>query len=192
VLPALLSRIAYSETRPADSPLSKAAQNLTNIPVVIACHQDHANARMEGIGPFKRILLMDGLLKKLNEAETLSVIAHEVGHDHHHHILKYQLLRGGLSLSAVLTFMQISQDVTTLIILAPAIGALALPILNGFKRACEYQADAYVAQKNDAVTFSQALDKLHQHNKTSERNDALYSLIYNGHPDPVLRKEKLK
>lgn len=192
VLPALLSRMAYSETKPADSSLSKAAQQLTNIPVVIACHQDHANARMEGIGPFKRILLMDGLLNKLNQAETLSVIAHEIGHSHHHHILKYQLLRGVLSLAVVLTFMQVSQDVTSLIILAPAIGSLALPILNGFKRSCEYQADAYVAQKNDAVTFTQALDKLHQHNCTAEQNDALYSLVYNGHPDPVLRKEKLK
>lgn len=152
-----------------------------------------ANARMEGVGPFKRIVVQDTLLNQLEEDETLAVIAHELGHHTHHHILKYQSLKGGLALLSIWVFSHFSTSLAALVISAPALSALALPILNAYIRRCEFQADRFAATHGGGASlFLQALDKIHRHNATLPDGDPLYSAIYSGHPTPQARTQNLQ
>lgn len=58
-----------------------------------------ANAALTGFGKFKRIMFYDTLLKQLNESEIVAVLAHEIGHYKHKHIVKFILI--SLVVSAV-------------------------------------------------------------------------------------------
>lgn len=153
----------------------------------------HANARFEGIGPFKRIVLNDSLLNRLNKDEILSVIAHELGHHAHRHIFKYQLLKGGLALLGVLIFGQFSTSVGSLVISAPALAAVALPVLNAYIRSCEYQADRFASfYGGRAEIFLRALDKIHVQNAMMQQGDQFYDAVYFGHPTPQDRAQYLR
>jgi len=58
-----------------------------------------ANAALTGFGKFKRIMLYDTLLKQLDENEIVAVLAHEIGHYKHKHIVKFILI--SMAVSAV-------------------------------------------------------------------------------------------
>ena len=58
-----------------------------------------ANAALTGFGKFKRIMLYDTLIKQLDESEIVAVLAHEIGHYKHKHIVKSILI--SLVVSAV-------------------------------------------------------------------------------------------
>ncbi len=198
--PGIASKFTYRVSSLKDDGLKTSIQklfqkmDLRSIPLVIAdgsARPDHANARLEGIGPLQRILILSPLLRILSKEETVSVIAHELGHKQHHHILKYQLLRGLLAACGLGVFIQYSHDISSLVISAPALCALGLPFLNGFKRHCEFQADRFVVTHSNANSFICALDKLHQQNSSLETSDTIYSAYYHGHPTPQQRKQKI-
>ena len=48
----------------------------------------HSNAYFTGFGKLKRIVLFDTLIDHLNEDELVGVLAHEIGHEKKHHVLK--------------------------------------------------------------------------------------------------------
>lgn len=48
----------------------------------------HANAYFTGFGPRKRIVLYDTLMEQLSTEEIVGVLAHEIGHYKHNHIVK--------------------------------------------------------------------------------------------------------
>lgn len=52
----------------------------------------HSNAYLYGLGRTKTIVLYDSLLQNLSMEETLSVLAHEMGHSYHGHSLKKLLV----------------------------------------------------------------------------------------------------
>src|SRR5262249_31557807 len=57
--------------------------------VVDASRQSyHSNAYFSGFGPTRRIVLYDNLLEKNRPKEVESVLAHEIGHWRHDHIVK--------------------------------------------------------------------------------------------------------
>jgi STE24 endopeptidase len=58
----------------------------------------HANAYFTGLGRAKRVVFFDTLLAKLTPAEVEAVLAHELGHFRHRHILKRMAALFGLSL----------------------------------------------------------------------------------------------
>lgn len=51
-----------------------------------------ANAALTGFGRFKRVLLFDTLIKQLDKDEIVGVLAHELGHYKHKHIVKFMAL----------------------------------------------------------------------------------------------------
>jgi len=152
----------------------------------------HANARMEGIGPLKRLVVLDTLFEKLTGEEIEAVVAHELGHQQLHHIPLYQFLKGALALIGLYLFAQTGLSLAALVIMVPALSCLALPLLNGYVRRCEYQADAFAARYTNASLFCKALDKIHQQNNSLETSHPLYSWVYQGHPMASKRKAKLK
>ena len=58
----------------------------------------HANAYFTGFGASKRVVFYDTLLAKLSPAEVDAVLAHELGHFKHKHIIKRIVSLFGLSL----------------------------------------------------------------------------------------------
>jgi len=58
----------------------------------------HANAYFTGLGASKRVVFFDTLLKKLSHGEVEAVLAHELGHFKHKHVLKRMITMFVLSL----------------------------------------------------------------------------------------------
>jgi FAD/FMN-containing dehydrogenase len=60
----------------------------------------HANAYFTGFGAAKRVVFYDTLLARLTPGEVDAVLAHELGHFRHRHILKRSATMFALSLAA--------------------------------------------------------------------------------------------
>jgi STE24 endopeptidase len=58
----------------------------------------HGNAYFTGFGKNKRVVFFDTLLEKLNADEIEAVLAHELGHFKHQHVIKRIVMMFGLSL----------------------------------------------------------------------------------------------
>ncbi len=66
--------------------------NLKNIYVIDGSRRStHANAYFTGFGRQKRVVLYDTLIEQLTTDEIVGVLAHEIGHYKHHHILQSML-----------------------------------------------------------------------------------------------------
>jgi STE24 endopeptidase len=144
--------------------VERAGVPVKDILVVDASRQgNHSNAYFTGFGATQRIVLYDNLLKghppaKVDPAEVESILAHELGHWRHHHIVK------GIALGAVgalLGLFVLAQILSLavgrgrlalrcpadpaglpLILLMLTIGSwLAMPVGNAISRAFERQAD---------------------------------------------------
>ena len=55
-----------------------------------------ANAALTGLGATRRIILADTLLDNYSDDEIEAVLAHELGHHAHRHILKSILVQAGI------------------------------------------------------------------------------------------------
>lgn len=67
----------------------KAGFKLNNIYVIDGSKRTtHSNAYFTGFGSKKRVVLYDTLIEQLNTDEIVGVLAHEIGHYKHHHIIK--------------------------------------------------------------------------------------------------------
>ncbi len=163
----------------------------------------HGNAYFTGLGASKRVVFFDTLLQRLNAAEVEAVLAHELGHFKHKHVLKRMLSIFGLSLLglALLGWLAGQSGFYTGLGVAPNLAApndaLALllftlvlppfmfflaPLIAHFSRRDEFQADAYACQQADGAALAQALLKLHEDNASTLTPDPLYVRFYYSHP----------
>jgi STE24 endopeptidase len=116
------------------------------------------NAYVGGLGATKRVVLYDTLLAGGRRAETLFVVAHEMGHEKENHVIKnIAIASAGLLLGFGVLAWLASRDwflslsgasgisdlriLPTLLLYAVIAGLLALPIENGLSRAFERRAD---------------------------------------------------
>lgn len=169
----------------------------------------HGNAYFTGFGAAKRIVFYDTLLDKLSADEVEAVLAHELGHFHHRHILQRLLLMalGSLGFLALLgQLMQSPQFFATFGLsatgAAPALALFMLvlpvllfpltPLMSGWSRRHEYQADAYAARHARASDLINALVKLYRDNAATLTPDPLYSRFHDSHPPAALRIARLQ
>jgi STE24 endopeptidase len=169
----------------------------------------HANAYFTGFGAAKRVVFFDTLLNQLTPPEVEAVLAHELGHFKHKHILQriaglfaFSLL--GLALLGWLAqqpWFYTGLGVTPN--LPPAMGgsvpnhALALllfmlavplftfflsPLMAQLSRKHEFEADAYAAAQASAQDLGNALVKLYKDNASTLTPDPLYVRFYYSHP----------
>ncbi|MFP5459142.1 MAG: M48 family metallopeptidase [Bacteriovoracia bacterium] len=158
----------------------------------------HGNAYFTGIGAAKRIVFFDTLLKSLTPAQTLAVLAHEIGHLAHGHIKK------GMALSllmSVLTFAAIGWFSTradlfidlgltpthgVLLITAMWLGGLVSvplsPLFSLWSRRHEFEADRYAVARSEKDALSTALMALYRENAGSLVVDPIYAAWYYSHP----------
>ncbi len=163
-----------------------------------------ANAYFTGLGPKKRIVLYDTLLKELEEEEIVAVLAHEVGHYKKKHTLK-GLVISTLQMALTLYLFSLFVGVDDFAIALGgnkasfhlgliAFGVLYSPIsmllglgTNLFSRRNEYQADAYAAEHYRADKLISSLQKLSRNNLSNLTPHPAYVFFHYSHP-PLLQR----
>ena len=164
----------------------------------------HGNAYFTGFGAARRIVLFDTLISRLTPAELEAVLAHELGHFHHRHILKRMVVLFALSLgflallgwTAQQPWFHVGLGVSTVsdamslllfFMAVPCFTFLLQPLASLSSRKHEYQADAYAAQQAQRDDLISALVKLYQDNAATLTPDPLHSTFYDSHPPAALR-----
>ena len=163
----------------------------------------HANAYFTGFGAAKRVVFYDTLLKQLSPAEVDAVLAHELGHFKHKHIIKRIIGMFAMSLLgfALLGWLSAQIWFYTGLGIRPSLGggndALALllfmlviplfsffisPIFAQFSRKHEFEADAYAVLQTDGKDLQSALLKLYQDNASTLTPDPIFVKFYYSHP----------
>ena len=163
----------------------------------------HANAYFTGFGAAKRVVFYDTLLKQLSPAEVDAVLAHELGHFKHKHIIQRIVMLFAMSLAGFALIGYLSQQIWfyTGLGVRPNLGAandalalllfmLAIPLFSFFisplmaqlSRQHEFQADAYAAMQTDGRDLASALLKLYQDNASTLTPDPVFVKFYYSHP----------
>ncbi len=168
----------------------------------------HGNAYFTGFGTSKRVVFFDTLLDRLNADEIEAVLAHELGHFKHHHVIKRIALMFfvsflGLALLGWLinqpwfysglgvTEMSNYMALTLFLLASPVFLFLLRPIMANYSRKNEFEADDYAAKHADAKYLVQALVKLYRDNASTLTPDPLHSAFYDSHPPASIRISKL-
>ena len=169
---------------------------------------NHGNAYFTGFGKTKRIVFFDTLLSRLQPAEIEAVLAHELGHFKHRHVIKRIALLFALSLIflAALGYLQNApwffvglgveaQNTALSLILfflvVPVFTFLTTPLSSQLSRRHEFAADRYAAEHASADDLVCALVKLYEDNAATLTPDPLHSLFYDSHPPAALRIARL-
>ncbi len=164
----------------------------------------HGNAYFTGFGKTKRIVFFDTLLERLSGEEIEAVLAHELGHFKHRHVLKRILGTFALSLGFLWLLAQLMQadwfyhglgvsssgTATALLLffmVLPVFSFLLQPLMASFSRKHEFEADAYAAKQTRASDLITALVKLYQDNASTLTPDPIYSSFYDSHPPASAR-----
>jgi STE24 endopeptidase len=159
-----------------------------------------ANAALTGLGGTRRIILADTLLDNYAPEEIEAVLAHELGHHVHKHILKSILVQAGITLlgfwiaNFVLHYavdhhmfdLEELSDFANLPLLALAATVLSLllmPALNAYSRYNERQADRYAFESIASVEpFISSMNKLAQQNLAERTPSKWIELLFHSHP----------
>jgi STE24 endopeptidase len=158
-----------------------------------------ANAALTGLGNTRRIILADTLLQNYSHDEIEAVLAHELGHHVHGHILKSILLQmvvtfaGFWAANEVLRYatyqahmFDLLSDFANLPLLAlvsAALSLILLPAMNAYSRYNERQADRYCWKSVPNVEpFITAMDKLSAQNLSEKSPSRLIEVLFHSHP----------
>ncbi|WEN42055.1 Protease HtpX [Thauera sp. GDN1] len=169
----------------------------------------HGNAYFTGFGAAKRIVFFDTLLDKLDADEVEAVLAHELGHFRHRHIVKRLavLAPASLALLALLgwsmqqpwffaglgmTATDTASALALFFLILPVFTFPLAPFFSHWSRVHEYEADAYAASQTRASDLVAALVKLYRDNASTLTPDPLYSRFFDSHPPAALRVARLQ
>jgi STE24 endopeptidase len=168
----------------------------------------HANAYFTGLGQSKRVVFYDTLLSKLSHGEVEAVLAHELGHFKHKHVLKRMVMMFVISLLGfallgwlstqvafyqglgVMPNLQAPNDALALLLFMlalPPVMFFVAPVFSHFSRRDEYQADAYACAQASGHDLAQALIKLYKDNSSTLTPDPLYVRFHYSHPPATER-----
>ncbi len=163
----------------------------------------HANAYFTGLGAAKRVVFFDTLLQRLSAGEVEAVLAHELGHFKHRHVLQRMAGIFGLSLAGLALLgwlagqtgfysglgvtpnMSAPNDALALLLfmlVLPSFTFFVSPLLAHFSHRQEFEADAYACAQADGRDLANALLKLHEDNASTLTPDPLYVRFYYSHP----------
>ena len=172
----------------------------------------HANAYFTGFGAAKRVVFYDTLLKQLNPAEVDAVLAHELGHFKHKHIIKRIASMFAMSLAgfALLGWLSLqvwfytglgvrpntsgANDALALLLFlmtVPLFSFFVAPLLARFSRKHEFEADAYAVSQTDGRDLQSALLKLYKDNASTLTPDPLFVKFYYSHPPASERLQRM-
>jgi STE24 endopeptidase len=157
-----------------------------------------ANAALTGLGNTRRIILADTLLDNYAPEEIEAVLAHELGHHVHRHILKSIVVQAGVTLlgfgaaNLVLhyavdhhLFEELSDfaNLPLLALTATVISLLLMPALNAYSRYNERQADRYAFESIVTVEpFISSMNKLASQNLAERTPSKWIEVLFHSHP----------
>jgi STE24 endopeptidase len=172
----------------------------------------HANAYFTGFGAAKRVVFFDTLLSKLTPGEVDAVLAHELGHFKHRHILKRIVSLFALSLAGFALLGWLATQVwfytglgvnpnlsepndalalLLFVMVSPIFSFFIAPLLALFSRKHEFEADAYALAQTSGADLASALLKLYEDNASTLTPDPLYVAFYYSHPPASERLARL-
>lgn len=172
----------------------------------------HANAYFTGFGAAKRVVFYDTLLSKLSAGEVDAVLAHELGHFKHKHIIKRIVSQFALSLLGfallgwlatqvwfytglgVQPNLKAPNDALALLLFMlaiPVVSFFIAPVMAQFSRKHEFEADAYAIAQTSGKDLSTALLKLYEDNASTLTPDPVYVKFYYSHPPASERLAKM-
>lgn len=168
----------------------------------------HGNAYFTGFGSSKRVVFFDTLLDKLNADEIEAVLAHELGHFKHHHVIKriammFLVSLVGLALLGWLidqpwffnglgvTSVSNHMALILFLMISPVFLFFMRPVMATYSRKNEFEADDYAAKHTNANNLVEALVKLYRDNASTLTPDPLHSAFYDSHPPASIRISKL-
>jgi STE24 endopeptidase len=173
----------------------------------------HANAYFTGFGASKRVVFYDTLLAQLAPAEVDAVLAHELGHFKHRHVIKRMIVMFGISLLGFFMLGWVSQqawfftglgvlpnlnganDALALLLfmlVLPLMGTFMGPLMAQMSRRDEFEADAYAVQQTSGTALSSALLRLFEDNASTLTPDPIYVKFYYSHPPATERLARLQ
>ena len=163
----------------------------------------HANAYFTGFGASKRVVFYDTLLAKLSPGEVDAVLAHELGHFKHKHIIKRIVTLFAMSLVGFALLGWLSgqtwfytglgvrpslaggNDALALLLFllaVPVFSFFVSPLMAQFSRRHEFEADAYAVAQTSGADLSTALLKLYEDNASTLTPDPVFVKFYYSHP----------
>jgi STE24 endopeptidase len=163
----------------------------------------HANAYFTGFGAAKRVVFYDTLLAKLSPGEVDAVLAHELGHFKHKHIIQrivslfalsfagFALLGWlstttwfflGLGVSPSMTAPNDALALLLFLLSVPVFSFFVSPVFAQMSRRHEFQADAYAMTQTDGRDLRTALLKLYEDNSSTLTPDPVFVKFYYSHP----------
>ncbi|MDB5940647.1 MAG: putative rane protein related to protease [Ramlibacter sp.] len=172
----------------------------------------HANAYFTGFGAAKRVVFYDTLLAKLSPGEVDAVLAHELGHFKHKHIVKRIVGLFALSLAGFALLGWLSTQIwfytglgvrpnlegpndalalLLFLIAIPVFSFFVSPLFAQLSRRHEFEADAYAVQQTSGKDLSTALLKLYEDNASTLTPDPVYVRFYYSHPPASERLERM-
>ncbi|WP_372659814.1 M48 family metallopeptidase [Hydrogenophaga sp.] len=173
----------------------------------------HANAYFTGFGASKRVVFFDTLLQQLNPAEIDAVLAHELGHYKHRHVLQRIVMMFALSLAGFAALGWLSGQVwfytglgvnpsldapndglalLLFMLVVPLLTFFLSPLMARLSRRQEFEADAYAIAQTNGDDLASALLKLYKDNASTLTPDAVYASFYYSHPPASERLSRLR
>jgi len=172
----------------------------------------HANAYFTGFGAAKRVVFYDTLLAKLSPGEVDAVLAHELGHFKHKHIVQRVVMMFALSLVGfallgwlatqvwfytglgVRPNMEGPNDALALLLFllaVPVFTYFVSPLMARLSRKHEFEADAFAATQTSGRDLGSALLKLYEDNASTLTPDPVFVKFYYSHPPASERLARL-
>ncbi len=180
--------------------IARANVQVGDILVADASRQsDHSNAYFTGFGPTRRVVLYDTLLEHHPPAEIQSILAHELGHWLHDHIVQGILLGGLAAIFGLLVLRSLlnwgvrqrllgmdepgdPRGLYFVLLLVWMGGWIAAPIEHAVSRHFEVQADRTSLELADRAAFIEAEKTLVRKNLGNVAPNRLNYLMFASHP----------
>jgi Zn-dependent protease with chaperone function len=157
-----------------------------------------ANAALTGLGATRRIILADTLLDNYTPDEIEAVLAHELGHHVHRHILKSIFVQAAITLFGFWAanwvlhyavdqhmFEELSDfaNLPLLALVSVVLSFLLMPALNAYSRFNERQADRYAFESISSVEpFITSMNKLAEQNLAERTPSKWVEWFFHSHP----------
>src|SRR6266704_3374359 len=157
-----------------------------------------ANAALTGLGSTRRIILADTLLDNYTADEIEAVLAHELGHHVHRHILKSIFVQAGITLFGFWAanwalhyavdqhmFEELSDfaNLPLLALVSVVLSFVLMPALNAYSRFNERQADRYAFESIAGVEpFISSMNKLAAQNLAEPTPSKPVESFFHSHP----------
>ena len=168
----------------------------------------HPNAYFTGFKSNRRIVFYDTLIDLLSAKEIKAVLAHEIGHYKHNHIVKSLILSsivifiGMFLLSQLINsnhYLEIlnlpisaSSQLVALFFTYQVVSFFTDPFFSTLSRKNEYEADTFASNQVEKEYLISSLTKLYKSNLSFLIPNKFYALFYFSHPTVLERINNLR